>query len=130
MFKKLLLITVTIALMFGGSQAYCKPPAFVDTPEDAFALSEGLDLDVLLIFTASWCQSCVVMKNDLNNNLSVIDDMIVCYVDHDNRQDMVKEYQVRVLPTYFVYRKKKELKKAIGYKGLSKFKTWLNNDRQ
>jgi thioredoxin 1 len=130
MYKKIIVIGTIFLLLFYSSQVYSKPPAFTDTPEDAFALSEGLDLDVLLIFTASWCQSCVVMKNDLNNNLSVIDDMIVCYVDHDNRKDMVSEYGVRVLPTYFVYRNKKELKRATGYKGLSKFKEWLNNDRK
>lgn len=130
MYKKIIVIGTIFLLLFYSSQVYSKPPAFTDTPEDAFALSEGIESDVLLIFTASWCQSCVVMKNDLHNNLDIIEDMIVCYVDHDNRKDMISEYGVRVLPTYFVYRNKKELKRATGYKGLSKFKEWLNNDRK
>lgn len=130
MFKNMVITAIALLLLFCSSQAYSKPPAFTDTPEDAFALSEGIGVDVLLIFTASWCQSCVVMKNDLHNNLDLIEDMIVCYVDHDDRNDMVREYEVRVLPTYFVYRNKKELKRAAGYKGLSKFKEWLNNDRK
>lgn len=130
MLKKIAVIGTILLLILSSSQAYSKPPAFTNTPEDAFVLSEGIGSDVLLIFTASWCRSCVVMKNDLHNNLDIIEDMIICYVDHDDRTDMVKEYNVKVLPTYFIYRNKKEIKRAIGYRGLNKFKEWLSNDRK
>lgn len=130
MYKNIVIIATALLLLFHSSQLYSKPPAFTNTPEDAFALSEGIGSDVLLVFTASWCQACIIMKNDLNNNLDVLEDMIVCYVDHDDRKDMVQQHRVRVLPTYFVYRNKKELKRATGYKGLSKFKEWLHNDRK
>lgn len=131
MFKKNIVIIGTIfLLLFYSSQVYSNPTVFTDTPEDAFILSEVIGTDVLLIFTASWCRSCVVMKNDLHNNLDIIEDMIICYVDHEHRTDMVKEYDIKVLPTYFIYRNKKEIKRATGYKGLNKFKEWLSNDRK
>lgn len=126
MYKYIRFILITIFLLTTQS-SYAKPPIFVDNPEDAFALSEDINIDVLLVFTASWCPSCVVMKNDINANLEIVEDTIVCYVDHDKRMDMVKEYKVRILPTYFLYRKRIERKKEVGYKNISKFRDWIKN---
>lgn len=128
MYKYVRLILIAILLCMGTS-SYAKPPIFVDSPEDAFALSEDINIDVLLVFTASWCPSCVVMKNDIDSNLDVVENTIVCYVDHDKRSDMVKEYKVKILPTYFLYRKKLERKRESGYKNISKFKEWIKSDK-
>lgn len=128
MYKYLKIILIAILVYVGGT-AYSKPPIFIDSPEDAFALSEDINVDVLLVFTASWCPSCLVMKNDINTNLDIVENTIVCYIDHDKRPDMVKEYKVRILPTYFLYKKKLERKREVGYKNISKFKEWIRNDK-
>lgn len=128
MYKQTIFYICLFCSLLCSSIGYSKPPIFISAPEDAFALSEDLDIDVLLIFTASWCQACVTMKNDLHNNLSVLDDTIVCYVDHDAKIEMVREYKVKTLPSYFLYRKKIEKRRGFGYQNLSKFKKWLEND--
>lgn len=123
---KLLILLVVLGV---SSQAYSKPPIFIDTAEDAFALSEDIKVDVLLVYTATWCGSCLVMKNDLNANLDIIEDTIVCYVDYDEHTGMAKQYGVKTLPTYFLYSNKIEKKKGVGYKNFKKFKEWLKNDQ-
>jgi thiol-disulfide isomerase/thioredoxin len=121
-------LTLLVALLV-SSQAYSKPPIFVDKAEDAFALSEDIKVDVLLVYTATWCGSCIVMKNDLHNNLDLIENTIVCYVDYDDNLNMAKQYGVKTLPTYFLYVDKKEKKRGVGYRGIKKFKEWLKNDQ-
>lgn len=121
---KIVLICLCLACL---GRADANPPIFANTPEDAFALSEDLNIDLLLVFGASWCVACVNLKNDLNSNLDVIEDTIVCYVDYDKRTDMAKEYMVKTLPSYFLYRKRTEKKRGSGYQGLAKFRKWLDN---
>lgn len=98
---------------------------FLESPEDAFALSEETKLDVLLVFTADWCPNCIQMKKDIIENISVVDNYIVCYVDYDKRADMVKEYKVKRIPDYMIYKNKKEIKRKVGYNGINQFKNWL-----
>jgi hypothetical protein len=44
-------------------------------------------------------------------------------------EDMVKEYKVRVIPDYMLYRESIEIKRKAGYKNKEKFQEWLlNND--
>lgn len=104
---------------------YADSPIFVDSPEDAFALSEHTKIDVLLIFTAKWCGACQTLKTDLVNNTSMIEDKIVCYVDYDKRPDMVKEYSVRIIPDSFIYSKMKEIKRKTGYTSKKEYEKWI-----
>ena len=101
---------------------------FTETPEDAFVLSQETGQDVLLIFTASWCDACNAMHNDLNNNLDLLQNKIISYVDYDKRSDMVKEYKVRLIPDYMVYRNSLEIKRKVGYNSFIVFKKWLENE--
>jgi hypothetical protein len=42
---------------------------------------------------------------------------------------MVKEYRVRIIPDYILYRDSIEIKRKVGYKNKEKFQEWLlNND--
>lgn len=108
---------------------YAKPPVYVRNLLDAIALSEEINADVLVMFTASWCGACQVMKHDINTDTSgLLDDHIICYVNHDTEVDLVKEYRVKFLPDYFLLRKRKEIKRKTGYKNWKEFKQWLRAD--
>lgn len=102
-----------------------KPPIFLDKAEDALILSESIEVDALLIFTADWCQACVVLKNDINTNLEIVEDTIVCYIDFDKRADLVQEFKVKNIPDCIIYRKNKEIKRRVGYKSKKEFELWL-----
>lgn len=104
-----------------------EPAILVDTILDGVALSENLKKDVLVIFTADWCPACKKMKKDIVDDLSMVDDKIICYVNVDQDKDLVKEYKVRSLPDYFILRNNTEMGRMVGYKDRATFIKWLNN---
>lgn len=128
MLEKNILYIIVCIILSCCTSGYGELPIFANSPEDAVVLAESSSLDVLLIFTAPWCPSCVTMKNDLHNNLHIIANKIVCYVDYDKSPDMVKEYKVKIIPSYFLYNHRIEKKRGSGYRNITKFQKWLEND--
>lgn len=116
---------LSLVLILSSLQLTAAPPIFLDNPESAFALSEDLEIDVFLLFTAGWCPSCLIMKNDIHNSLDNFSDIIFCYVDYDKYKDMAKQYQVTILPDYRIYRKKVEIAKKTGYKNKEELLQWI-----
>jgi thioredoxin-related protein len=115
--------------MINNSQGlFAAPAIFVDSPADAFALAEDTKKDLLIIFGANWCVYCNILKNDIKTNLNIVEDKIVCFVDFDQNKDMVKEYRVRTIPDYMLYRDSIEIKRKVGYKNKEKFQEWLLNN--
>lgn len=114
-----------LLLVVSSQGVFAAPPIFVDNPESAFALAEDLKIDVFLLFTANWCPSCIIMKNDIHNNLNNFSDIIFCYVDYDKYKDMAIQYKVNILPDYRIYRNKVEVKKTTGYKNKKDLLEWL-----
>lgn len=120
---------LAILIVFNFCVADAKPPVYVRSLLDAVALSEEIEVDVFVMFTAPWCGACQVMKNDIHKDSSgALDDHIICYVDHDKNTELVKEYRVKVLPDYFILRKNRELKRKIGYKNFKEFRQWLREN--
>lgn len=126
MFHKTVLIFLFILSIINNSQElFAAPAIFVDSPEDAFALAEDTKKDLLIIFGADWCVYCNILKNDIDTNLNIVEDKIVCFVDFDKNKDMVKEYRVKTIPNYILYRDNIEIKRKVGYKNKEKFQEWL-----
>jgi thiol-disulfide isomerase/thioredoxin len=111
------IIILSLLLLFNSRAILATPPIFVDNAEDAFMLSADTHTDLLLIFGASWCAPCKSMKQDISDNLDIVNDMIVCYVDIDKRDDLKKEYRVKVIPDYMIYRDNTEIKRRVSYNG-------------
>jgi thioredoxin 1 len=129
MFRKTILTFLLILSIINNSQGlFAAPAIFVDSPVDAFALAADTKKDLLIIFGASWCVYCNILKNDINTNLNMVEDKIVCFVDFDQNKDMVKEYRVRTIPDYMLYRDSIEIKRKVGYKNKEKFQEWLLNN--
>ena len=121
MFKKLILSLCLLSPL----SAYAGEGFFLDTPEDAFILAMETKQDILLIFGAPYCKYCTIMKNDVIKNIQVFDNMLICYVNVEDREDLQKEYKVSTLPDYMIYRNKVEVKRKVGYTGFDQFKAWL-----
>jgi thiol-disulfide isomerase/thioredoxin len=95
---------------------------------DSVALSETSDKEILVVFTADWCKYCSIMKQDISKTPKVVDDKIVCYVDYDTNTDLVKEYKVKLIPDYFILKKRIETKRRVGYTNLGNFIQWLRDE--
>ena len=115
-----------LSLLISSQAIFATPPVFTNSPEDAFILAQEIKLDVLLVFSAEWCPACVIMKNDIHKDLSLVENFIVCYIDFNNRPDMIKEYKVRRLPDYMIYKDNVEIKRITGYDSKEKFKEWIS----
>lgn len=119
---------LAILLMISTVKSNAGQPAiYVHDLLDAIALSETIDKDIIVIFTAEWCYHCVRMKNDIIQNPEMIEDKIICYIDKDNAKDLVKEYKVKTIPDYFILRDKIELGRTVGYQNKDQFKKWITN---
>lgn len=119
-------ILIVLMLLLATAKAG-EPAIYVESMVDAVALSETIKKDVLVIFTADWCQYCQKMKNDIAKNPSIIDDKIICYVDKDNNEDLIKEYKVKSIPDYLILRDNIEIARQVGYHGKDRLKEWLKN---
>ena len=124
--KKLLYLIFFV--LYSSLPICAAPPIFLNNPNDAFALAEDLKIDIFLLFTADWCASCNILKNDIHSNLDSFENIIFCYVDYDKYKDMAKQYDVKILPDYRIYRNKVEIKKKIGYKSKNELFEWINNN--
>lgn len=112
-------------VLYSSLQLCAAPPIFLNNPNDAFALSEDLKIDVFLLFTADWCPSCNVLKNDIHSNLDSFENIIFCYVDYDKYKEMATQYQVKILPDYRIYKDKIEIKRKIGYNNKTELLQWI-----
>jgi|APGre2960657404_1045060.scaffolds.fasta_scaffold59797_2 thioredoxin-related protein len=121
--KKILLLSILVfqSICYGVSDDYIITTKLVD----AIALSEELNKEVLVIFTANWCDYCNQMKKDLEY-CQELEGMIVCFVNIDKNPELKQEYKVRSIPDYFLLKDKIEIKRQKGYYGKKDFLKWLS----
>ena len=121
----------TILLMLITNYGAAQSPVFVDSLEDAVALSESSKKDLLVVFSANWCKNCIALKDQLlYSNEIGFKNSIICIVDYDKRYDLVKEYKVYKIPDSRLMRNNIEISKLIGYNNKDKYKKWLNDARK
>lgn len=129
MFKKILWTILLLNVFFNSSLAI-EYAVYTSSLQDSLIESENSKKDVLVVFTADWCDFCRKMKKDIDDNPILLDNLIICYIDHDDHPELVKEYKVRNIPDYFLLRKGVETKRKVGYSNLNDFKKWLKNDNK
>ena len=80
------------------------------------------DKQLILIFTASWCQFCKPLEKEVMDNMEDINEQgwIVCFVDYDSNKDIAKKYAVTKLPTS-VFLNGKNRTQQIGYSSYPNF---------
>jgi thioredoxin-like negative regulator of GroEL len=67
----------------------------------------------LLIFSASWCQPCKQMKDDLVHPLSLNVDQITT-IDVDQWKELCIEHSVRSVPTLILIENDLEVRRKTG----------------
>lgn len=124
--KKLRNILVMIFFILAQSVCYASNVKFVDNIQDGLALSESSKIDMLVVFTAPWCTHCHRLEKDIKNK-GLDHPLIVCYINYDDHPDLVKEYQVRKIPDYFILRQNIEITRKVGYSNYLEFSQWINS---
>ena len=76
----------------------------------------------VLRFTASWCQPCKALAQQLEE-LGLDKDVTV--VDIDEQQDLAIQYGVRSVPTLIAVDNNKEVKRMVGVKAKDILLDWF-----
>jgi thioredoxin-related protein len=80
---------------------------------------------VLIMFSASWCGPCNLMKQNVFNQQNVqraLYDYVAIYVDVDEQQALMQQYKAQFLPTFVVLKADgSELGRFVGYNAPDEF---------
>jgi len=79
----------------------------------------------VLRFTASWCQPCKALAQQLeeiNTNLPIE------VIDIDDNQALAMEYGIRSVPTLIMLNENFEVKRRTGIVAKNLLQEWLEND--
>jgi len=76
----------------------------------------------VLRFTASWCQPCKALAQQLEE-LGLDKDVTV--IDIDEQQDLAIQYGVRSVPTLIAVDNNKEVKRMVGVKAKDLILDWF-----
>lgn len=78
----------------------------------------------LIVFSADWCPSCIILKNFIENNPEEIkyDYQII---DIDKHKDIKRKFNITKIPTSIIISENgKEISRLIGYNSTT-YKNWL-----
>lgn len=79
---------------------------------------DGNNKKALLIFSADWCQYCQVAKNDMEKDpqlSEIIKNYEIIELDYAIDKEVFIGYDVKVLPTFVIMHKGKEIGRKVGY---------------
>jgi thioredoxin 1 len=121
------LYLVFLVIFVFSNYVKADPAIIVNSLEDAVVLSESTDYNILIVFGAKWCHYCVKSKEEVHNNISKYENIILLYVDVDSNKQLKKEYDIKLLPTYLLLKDREEIKRKAGYLSSDKILLLLNN---
>jgi len=77
----------------------------------------------VLKFSASWCQPCKMLTNTLKE---VQTDVPVSEIDIDENEKIVRDYNIRGVPTLVMLDGNTEIKRKSGMMMKNELEAWLN----
>lgn len=89
----------------------------------------GVEAAELLIFTAKWCAPCQRLKEDLAANPEITGGYEVGFVDFDREKELVRAYDVKTVPTFFILEGNRVVRQQVGYRGPDQLKRWLRENK-
>lgn len=100
----------------------------IEITDNDLSICEGEECYLLFYFTAKWCGPCQRIKPLLQKISDGSDSSVlkVYIIDIDENDEIAKEFQIRSVPSYYLY-KKKELIGQTGGGDIKKFQELLKN---
>jgi thioredoxin-related protein len=91
-------------------------------------LAKQYKRNIILIFSADWCDYCKELKKVIDNkSIKNLQDYIICLINIEKNQDLVKQYEVKRLPTSILLNDTlKEWSRKVGYQ-TEEYELWLKN---
>jgi thioredoxin-related protein len=123
---KKIIFTILMALVYQNCLA--NPAIYVSNLDDAIHLSETINTEILLIFTSPSCIHCNNLKNDIKNDINMISNKIICYVDVAKESVLAEKYGVKSIPDSRIIEKGKEKSRLIGYKNKQMYMNFIKNN--
>jgi thiol-disulfide isomerase/thioredoxin len=81
----------------------------------------------ILLVTAIWCPSCLIMRPRYEQYVKANDDVILIEKDYDNDQKELSVYQLkRKLPAAIIFNEDKEINRIVGEKSKRQLLKLLN----
>lgn len=77
----------------------------------------------VLKFSASWCQPCKMLTNTLKD---VQTDVRISEIDIDENDKIVRDYNIRGVPTLIMLDGNTEIKRKSGMMTKNELEAWLN----
>jgi len=78
----------------------------------------------VLKFSASWCQPCKMLTNTLKD---VQTDVQISEIDIDENEKIVRDYNIRGVPTLIMLDGNTEIKRKSGMMAKNELEAWLND---
>jgi len=100
----------------------------IEITDNDLSICEGEECYLLFYFTAKWCGPCQRIKPLLQKISDGSDSSVlkVYIIDIDENDEIAKEFQIRSVPSYYLY-KKKELIGQTGGGDIKKVQELLKN---
>jgi thioredoxin-related protein len=119
-------VSVPIVPVLAPSKPTLKTNIYYDEYEKCMELSKDYNKKIVIVFGADWCPYCRTLKKDIDD-IFQFSKYIVCFIDTDQNEALVKKYRIRGLPTSIIIDSKEtELSRKTGYKKTD-YNQWLAN---
>ena len=80
----------------------------------------------IIIISALWCPSCLVMKKIYKNLEQKYQNINFSYLDYDFDNDIIEKYQIgNVLPVFIILKNDIEIKRIIGEHKEEEYETYI-----
>jgi thioredoxin 1 len=79
----------------------------------------------ILRFTASWCQPCKALAQQLEE---IDTNLPIEVIDIDDNHELAMEYGIRSVPTLVMMDENVEVKRRTGIVAINLLQEWLKND--
>jgi thioredoxin-related protein len=123
---KKIIFTILMTLVCQNCSA--NPAIYVSNLNDAIHLSETINTEILLIFTSPTCIHCNNLKNDINNDINMVSNKIICYVDVVKQKGLAEKYGVKSIPDSRIIDKGKEKSRLVGYKNKETYMNFIKTN--
>lgn len=81
----------------------------------------------LVDFFATWCGPCVMLGQELQEVSKQTNDFDIIKIDIDENAKLANKYQIDVVPTMYIFKNGKPIKKLQGYITKNEILNIMNN---